>query len=129
MSNIVDFKKKTTKKQKHEMSIDEYTEDLSLQFKKMTESVSKKDLILNIKGILRSRGVKFRASPPNDLKIKKGHAAIYFPSIRVAFAFEVIKDLDNPSNWVLVKLSLQDNAADSAGKIINKIESKANVQS
>ena len=122
IASISDIKKT---KLVQNLSPDEQIEELSKSFKKKVNSTSsrnkKKDLLKDIKEILNSKKIRFRASPPKEWEATKHLLAIFFPEKKVFFTLEENEHCRYRDDWSCYKIDATDGADFSALKIINSI--------
>jgi len=122
ITSISDIKKTN---QVQNLSPDEQIEELSKSFKRNASSTSrsdkKKNLLKQIKGILKKKNIPFRASPPKDWGVKKNLLSIFFPEEKFFFTLEENEHCRYRDDWSCYKIDETHSADFSALKIINSI--------
>ncbi len=125
MTNVIQFPQSpcdTTKHSKdYDSDIEQMIDDLRLALKVAPSSREKLAFMKTLKGVLKSRGVGFRSSPPKGLENLKSAFTIFVEETKIVFGMDKRKDTSLPSDWVFVQMDASSPPAVVAGQLISKI--------
>lgn len=127
MSNIVDFTKAKKAKKANNSAVQIDPLERVKQILSPPKEESMQDVIKTVKGILRSKGIKYRISHKeiNEIYYPKNQT-ILFPEHKLLFVIskKKVKEQCLPSCWTLesIKLDSKVEAIDCVAQIISRVE-------
>lgn len=127
MADIIEFKSKKRKKEETQKTkIDEFLSSLAKEFNQEKSAKEKLDTIKRIKGILKSRGVKYKVEVNHGHPEIKNNLSIFFPMEMLGFTFSIKKELKLANNWYIKPISPLEDPIKTAGQIFNDLQEKKN---
>ena len=125
MTNVIQFPQSPCEPPKHskghDSDIEQMIDELSLAFKIEPSSREKRAFMKTLKGVLKSRGIGFRSSPPKGLEGLKNEFTIFFEEAKIVCGMDTRKDTPLPSGWVFVRMDASSPPVVVAGQLIDKI--------
>lgn len=101
-------------------ALDEMLNTLAASFTAPMARGEKLEFMKKLKGILRSRKIPFKSSPPTGLEVPKTPFTIFVIEAKMAFTLGLKKRQVTGNGWVVHPLN-EASPADAAGQVINEI--------